>query len=108
MNKGQLIEATQANMGEDTTKAAAERAVNAVLTGLQDGVVKDGCVQLIGFGTFSVKERKARKGRNPQTGKEIDIPASKVIGFKPGKAFKDKLTPPSANNDSKKKSKKKK
>ena len=113
MNKGELINAVQRNLtsnmksGVEATKADAERAVNAVLDELQEGTANGG-VQLIGFGTFSVKERKARKGRNPQTGKEIDIPASKVISFKPGKAFKDKLTPPSANNAPKKKGKKKK
>jgi DNA-binding protein HU-beta len=70
------------------SKAQAERALNAVLGGIKKGLKKDKTVQLIGFGTFSVKHRKARKGRNPQTGAEIKIKASKTVGFKPGKDFK--------------------
>lgn len=73
----------------ETTKAAAERVVNAVLNAIEGGLVDGKSVTLVGFGTFSVGERQARKGRNPQTGKEIQIPAAKVIKFKPGKALKE-------------------
>lgn len=88
-NKQDLIAAIQANKeaGLDT-KAAAERAVNAVIDAIEDGLKKDGLVQLIGFGTFQVKERSARKGRNPKTGEEIKIKATKTVSFKAGAALK--------------------
>jgi DNA-binding protein HU-beta len=88
MNKAELVEAI---VGDFPSKAAAERAVGAVIAGIKQGVVKDGKVQLIGFGTFTVKKRKARTGRNPQTGATIKIKASKTVAFKPGKAMKDML-----------------
>lgn len=89
MNKQELIAAVLANKEAGIeTKAAAERAVNAVIDGITAGVKKDGSVQLIGFGTFAVKSRSARKGRNPQTGAEIKIKASKTVGFKAGAALK--------------------
>lgn len=86
-NKAQLIEtvAEKANL----TKKKATVAVDAVFGFIQDYLKKGEKVQLIGFGNFEVRERAARKGRNPQTGKEIQIPASKVPAFKPGKALKD-------------------
>ena len=88
MNKADLIAA----VAKDTksSKAAAEQAVNSVLSNVKKGTKKGG-VQLIGFGTFSVGKRKARTGRNPQTGKAIKIPACKVVKFKAGKAFKDAI-----------------
>lgn len=89
MNKQDLVAAVMANKEASIeTKAAAERAVNAVLAGIEDGIKKDGLVQLIGFGTFQVKERSARKGRNPKTGEEIKIKASKTVSFKVGAALK--------------------
>lgn len=89
MNKSELIEAVAKDKNADMeSKAAAERAVNAVLDCLKKGLKKDKSVQVIGFGTFSVKKRKARSGINPQTGKKIKIKASKTVGFKPGKALK--------------------
>ena len=90
MNKQELIAAVLAdkNAGIET-KAAAERAVNAVIDGISTGIKKDGNVQLIGFGTFSIKSRSARKGRNPKTGEEIKIKASKTVGFKAGAALKE-------------------
>ena len=91
MNKGELIEAVKANLGTDASKALAERAVEAVLEGIKAGIKKDSSVQLIGFGTFTVAKRAARKGRNPRTGKEITIPASKVAKFTPGKGLKDAI-----------------
>ena len=89
MNKQDLVAAVMANKEASIeTKAAAERAVNAVLAGIEEGIKKDGLVQLIGFGTFQVKERSARKGRNPKTGEEIKIKASKTVSFKVGAALK--------------------
>ncbi|MGR3176694.1 MAG: HU family DNA-binding protein [Candidatus Anammoxibacter sp.] len=90
MNKQALIEAVVANKSADIdSKAAAERAINAVIDGITAGIKKDGTVQLIGFGTFKIKSRAARKGRNPQTGAEMRIKASKTVGFKAGAALKD-------------------
>jgi len=87
MNKGELVEAVAKS--EKCSKAAAESAVNAVLDAVKKGVKKDRKVQLAGFGTFSVRTRKARMGRNPRTGEKIRIKASKTVGFKAGKALRD-------------------
>lgn len=73
----------------DLSKAAAERALNALTDTVTEELAKGGKVQLVGFGNWSVVERAARKGRNPQTGAEIEIPAHKTPVFKPGKALKD-------------------
>ena len=90
MNKLDLIEAILANKEAGfESKAAAGRAVDAVLDGIAAGIKKDGNVQLIGFGTFSVKTRAARTGRNPQTGATIKIKASKTVSFKVGAALKE-------------------
>ncbi|MFC3149944.1 HU family DNA-binding protein [Litoribrevibacter euphylliae] len=87
MNKSELIEAIAESA--DITKAEAGRALDATISAVT-GALKDGDqVALVGFGTFSVKERAARTGRNPQTGAPIDIPAAKIPGFKAGKALKD-------------------
>ena len=92
MNKEKLIAALLKDKKAGfESKAQAERAVNAVVNSIKKGVKKDNSVQIIGFGTFTVKKRKARKGRNPQTGEAIRIKASKTVGFKPGKPFKDSL-----------------
>ncbi len=91
MNKSELIQCVQTSLGADCSKAHAERTVNAVLDGIALGLQKDAVVQLVGFGTFAVKERKARKGRNPRTGEEIMIKASKSVGFKPGTGLKNSL-----------------
>jgi DNA-binding protein HU-beta len=85
MNKAELVEAIH---GEFESKAKAEAAVNAVLDAIRMGIKKSGKVQLVGFGSFSLKTRKARKGRNPQTGEAITIKASKTVGFKAGDALK--------------------
>lgn len=89
MNKTDLInkvaEATQ------MTKKDASEAVEAVLHAITESLTQGEKVQLIGFGNFEVKERQARKGRNPQTGEEIDIPATKVPSFKAGKQLKDEV-----------------
>jgi len=88
-NKQDLIATIQANKEAGLeTKASAERAVNAVIDAIEDGLKKDGLVQLIGFGTFQVKERSARTGRNPKTGEAIKIKATKTVGFKAGAALK--------------------
>lgn len=91
MNKAELIEAVQKELGADTSKAAAERALDAVITGITKGIKKDKSVQLIGFGTFSVSKRAARTGVNPQTGEKIKIKASKSVKFKPGTKLKASL-----------------
>ncbi|MFZ0790537.1 MAG: HU family DNA-binding protein [Chromatiaceae bacterium] len=87
MNKSDLIEA-MADAG-DISKAAAARALDALTDAVAVALKKGETVSLIGFGTFSVKERAARTGRNPQTGAAIEIRASKTPAFKAGKALKD-------------------
>ncbi|SDC45707.1 bacterial nucleoid protein Hbs [Melghirimyces thermohalophilus] len=87
MNKTELI--SQVAEKSQMTKKDATQAVDAVFEAITEALKNGEKVQLIGFGNFEVRERAARKGRNPQTGKEIDIPASKVPAFKPGKALKD-------------------
>ena len=87
MNKTELINAVAE--ASELSKKDATKAVDAVLDTILNTLKKGEKVQLIGFGNFEVRERAARKGRNPQTGEEIEIPASKVPAFKPGKALKD-------------------
>ncbi len=91
MNKVELIEAVQKNLGKETSKAEAERAVAAVIDSIKVGVKKTKVVQLVGFGTFKVAARKARMGVNPKTGDKIKIKASKSVKFTAGKAFKELL-----------------
>jgi DNA-binding protein HU-beta len=88
MNKSELVNAVAAN---GLTKKDAEAAINAVFGAIEDALAKGEAVQLIGFGTFSVKERAAREGRNPRTGETVKIKASKIPTFKAGKALKDKV-----------------
>lgn len=88
MNKSELVLEIQNKLGDGTTKTCAERALEAVLESFKSGIKKDGSVQLVGFGSFSVTERKARQGVNPQTGKPIQIAASKTIKFKPSANLK--------------------
>ena len=89
MNKGQLVD----RIAKDAkiTKGQASDALESVISGVAGALTKGGKVTLVGFGTFSVSKRAARKGRNPQTGKEINIKAKKVAKFKAGKALSDKL-----------------
>ncbi|AKG04404.1 MULTISPECIES: HU family DNA-binding protein [Salimicrobium] len=87
MNKTDLINAVSEQA--DLSKKDATKAVDSVFESIMDSLKDGEKVQLIGFGNFEVRERSARKGRNPQTGEEIEIPASKVPAFKPGKALKD-------------------
>lgn len=88
MNKGELINAVATN---GLTKKDAGAAVDAVFGAIGDALAKGETVQLIGFGTFGVKERAAREGRNPRTGEVVKIKASKIPTFKAGKALKDKV-----------------
>jgi len=87
VNKTELIDAVAE--GADISKAAATRAVDTMLDSISKTLANGDQVTLVGFGTFSVKSRAARTGRNPRTGEAIDIPAAKVPGFKAGKALKD-------------------
>ena len=87
MNKAELIAAIAAKTGD--TKKLAEASVNAFVDVVTGALVKGDKVQLVGFGSFEVRKRAARKGRNPQTKEEIKIPASKAPVFKAGKALKD-------------------
>lgn len=89
MNKSELIEhiATKA----DISKAAAGRALDAIIGGVKTTLKKGGTVSIVGFGTFAVTKRAARSGRNPRTGAAIKIKAAKVPKFKPGKALRDAL-----------------
>lgn len=87
MNKSELIEAIAASA--DLPKASAGRALDAMVDSITDALKANEQVVLVGFGTFTVKDRAARTGRNPQTGAAIQIAAAKVPGFKAGKALKD-------------------
>ena len=87
MNKSELI-AVIAEKAE-LTKKDAEKALNAFVDGVTEGLAKGEKIVLVGFGSFETKKRAARKGKNPQTGAIIDIPASTVPSFKVGKALKD-------------------
>ncbi|RUO44423.1 DNA-binding protein HU [Aliidiomarina taiwanensis] len=87
VNKSQLID----KIAEDAelSKAAASRALDSMINAVTEALKNDDQVALVGFGTFSVRERSARQGRNPQTGETIQIAAAKVPAFKAGKALKD-------------------
>ena len=89
MNKAELIAAIAAKTGD--TKKGVEASVNAFVDVVTEALVKGDKVQLVGFGSFEVRKRAARKGRNPQTKEEIKIPASKAPVFKAGKALKEKV-----------------
>ena len=91
MNKAELVEAVQKNLGKDATKRAADEALDAVLEAISKGIKKDKKVQIIGFGTFEVKKRAARQGRNPKTGESMKIAASKSVGFKRSSVLKGSL-----------------
>ena len=91
MNKTELISEIQNQLGGEITKAAAERALEAILASIKVGIQKDKVVQLVGFGSFLAVERPERMGVNPQTGKSMTIKASKSVKFKPSSQFKDIL-----------------
>lgn len=86
MNKTQFIEKVAVNAGFD--KKTAEKAVNAVIATLTDAFNAEEKVQILGFGTFDIKKREARTGRNPSSGEAMEIPASTTLVFKAGKALK--------------------
>jgi DNA-binding protein HU-beta len=89
MTKAELIGKMAA--GAKISKVAAAKALDAMIEGVKGSLKKEEKVTLVGFGTFSISKRKARKGRNPRTGKEIKIAARKVPKFTSGKAFKDEV-----------------
>ena len=89
MNKSELIDAIAEKGG--LSKAAAGKALDATIAAVTDALKAGDTVTLVGFGTFSVKERAARTGRNPQTGATLEIKASKVPSFKAGKGLKDSV-----------------
>lgn len=89
MNKAELVEAVAAKA--KISKAEAEGALNAVICSIEGALKKGEDVRLTGFGNFVRKNRKARMGRSPKTGKSIKIPASKTVAFKVSKALKEKL-----------------
>jgi DNA-binding protein HU-beta len=87
VNKTELVDAVAENA--DLSKASAARAVDAALDAISGSLSKGDQVALVGFGTFVVRDRAARSGRNPRTGETIEIAAAKIPAFKPGKALKD-------------------
>ncbi len=90
MNKTELINTVAAKA--EITKAEANKVVNAVFDAIYEGIAKEGKVVLPGFGSFEVRNRTARVGRNPRTGEQIKIAAARVPAFKPGKAMKDAVS----------------
>ncbi len=89
MNKKELIDLVAEKA--DLSKKTSESAVASIIEGISDALAKGDKVQLVGFGTFEVRQRQAREGRNPSTGEKIKIAAQKVPAFKAGKALKDKV-----------------
>ena len=89
MNKTELVEHIAKHA--DISKAAATRALDSTITAIRTTLKKGGTVSLVGFGSFAVTKRAARKGRNPRTGKEINIPASKAVKFTAGKVLKEEV-----------------
>jgi DNA-binding protein HU-beta len=89
MNKAELIEAV--SKVTEMTKADTERNIDAIIDVISKNIKKKDGVKLVGFGTFATSNRKARVGRNPQTGEEIQIPARKVPVFRPGKELKESV-----------------
>ncbi len=87
MNKAELIEEVRTKTA--LTKKVSREAVDAVVSAITDSLAREERVTLVGFGTFQVMERKARTGRNPRTGKELQIPAKKVPKFKAGKSLRE-------------------
>lgn len=105
MNKSELVDAIASEAG--LTKEQATKALNAFTASVQGALERNDDVVLVGFGTFSVKERAARTGRNPQTGETLQIAASKVPSFKAGKGLKDAVNPASKAKETKAKKAKK-
>ena len=90
MNKSDIVSRVAAQ--SSLSRAAADSVVNAVFTAIGDGLAQDEAVAIAGFGTFSIKKRSARSGRNPRTGEPITIAASSVPGFKASKALRDAVS----------------
>ena len=91
MNKAQLVDVVQKEMGKEVSKAAAERALDAVLRSIRKGCQTGKPVQIVGFGKFRVSKLSARSGRNPKTGAPIQIKASKTVRFSAGQGLKESL-----------------
>lgn len=91
MNKGELIDATAER--SNVKKKEADAALTAALEVIMEAVANGDKVTLVGFGSFESRDRKAREGRNPKTGEKMNIPATKVPAFSPGKSFKEKVAP---------------
>ena len=89
MNKSQLVQRVADELR--TSRLGATRLVDAVLEGIQLGLREDGNVTIAGFGTFEVKDRKARAGRNPHTGEPIQIQAGRRVGFRMGKSLRESV-----------------
>ena len=89
MNRADIIDRTA--KAANLTKSEADEAVTSFLDSVKEGLLSGEKITIIGFGSFSVVERKARMGRNPQTGQEIEIPASKTVKFKPGEKLKTEI-----------------
>jgi len=87
MNKAELIEKVADQTG--LTKRVSREAIDVITSAIADSLAREERVTLVGFGTFQVMERKARRGRNPQTGKELQIPAKKVPKFKAGRGLRE-------------------
>jgi DNA-binding protein HU-beta len=91
MNKAELVDEVHKLLGDGTSRAAAERAADSVFQAIKRGLKRDTEVHLVGFGTFSVAQRTARKGFNPHTRKPMKIPAMKLIRFKAGSNLRGRL-----------------
>jgi nucleoid DNA-binding protein len=91
VNKEELVTTVHEALGSDVSRSQAETAVKAILEGIAKGLREDRTVQLTGFGTFNVSDRKERMGRNPRTGEPIRIEASRTVVFRPGKHLKEDL-----------------
>ena len=89
MNKKDLIRVVAEGLG--ATQSQAEKHVNSIIDGIKMGIKKEGHVQLVGFGSFHMRKRAARRGRNPQTGEVMQIKATKTVTFKAGKTMKGEL-----------------
>jgi DNA-binding protein HU-beta len=88
VNKSELVEEVRTHLGSKTSRAQAERVLEAVLSRIEQGLRKDGLVTLLGFGTFMVRKRAARNGRNPRTGEALRIEASRTVRFRAGAKLK--------------------
>lgn len=97
MNKSELIDSMVKHSDGKLDKAQATAGLNAFIDAVSEAMTNNDSVSLVGFGTFSVKERQARTGRNPKTGESMEIPASRVPSFKAGKGLKDGVN--GANKD---------